>query len=220
MPLLDDYLAGDDDEGDDYMFDLGRPRTRGGARRSGRAFGRARAPMRAPGRPARAPAPASAMPQWPAPPVPGAALSPTQYASAQQLYTPIGGVPVPGPRVEPLGFPVFTFGAATGTTITQIARPQKPFKGSRLVIDVARTGATATGLVSVADLSIGARPVLVNRAQPIPAAAFAPTAFGIELLMDTATPGVDITLTLSISAAPAMTDVVVVGCTILGLTWS
>lgn len=195
MPNIEEYLAGIDE----YLADDDMGARRRSPRRSRRSRGGGglrRAPL------------------------PNAGATPTRQQAAAALTSYAPGIPQGGPRVEPLGFAVFAFTATSGLTLVQTARPQKPFKGSRVVIDIARTGASATGLVSIADLSIGTRPVLVNRAQPIPAGAFAPTAFGIELMMDDAGPGIDITLQLVISAAPTTVDTVVVGATILGLTWS
>lgn len=135
------------------------------------------------------------------------------------LAQPMPGVPRPGPRLEPLGFPAFAFTAASGTAISQVTRPQKPFKGGRLVIDIARTGATATGLITVTSMLIGARPVLVN-SNPIGAGAFAATAFGVELNLDEAPAALDITLVLATSVAPGGADKIDVAATLLGMTWS
>jgi hypothetical protein len=145
---------------------------------------------------------------------------PIRAVAQRQLMTPMPGVPKAGPRLEPVGFPAFAFVNAGATSIAQTTRPQKPFKGSRLVIDIARTGASAAGLlITVVSLKVGARDVLVN-ANPIGAGTFAPGAFGIELMMDEATPGIDIVLTLATSAAPGAGDRVDVAATIIGMTWS
>jgi hypothetical protein len=145
---------------------------------------------------------------------------PLAVAAKRQLQQPMPGVPTAGPRIEPLGFPTtFAFVNAGATTISQNARPMKPFKGSRVIIDIARTGATATGLVTVTALVVGARPVPVAQ-NPIGAGVFAPNAFGIELMMDEAVPGIDITCALTISAAPGAGDSVICSVTIIGLSWS
>lgn len=145
--------------------------------------------------------------------------SPLAVRAARQLAQPMAGVPKPGPRIEPVGFPVVSFTNTSGTAITVTTRPQKPFKGSRLVLDIARTGPTATGLITVAQLLVGSRNVLVN-ANPIGAGAFAPNAFGVELLMDEAVPGIDLTLELQTSVAPGVGDRIDVSATIMGLTFS
>jgi hypothetical protein len=149
-----------------------------------------------------------------------AAARPVAQAAARALSTAAPGVPTAGPRLEPLGFPVFGFVNAGPTTITQLTNPQKPFKGSRLTMDIARTGASATGLVTVTALKVGARDVLVN-SNPIGAGTFAPGAFGVELMMDTATPGVNIAATIALGAPVlAAAATVDVSCTVIGMTWS
>lgn len=147
------------------------------------------------------------------------AVTNRRRAAASLLSSPAPGVPQAGARIEPLGFPTVTFNNTSGVLLTSTARPQKPFKGSRLGVTVARTGATATGLVTVARLTIGARDVFVNN-QPIPAELFAPNAFGIELNMDEAGPGIDIAVQFGVSAAPGAGDSIVVGVCIIGLTWA
>lgn len=150
----------------------------------------------------------------------GRGRPPIVASAARALTTLAPGVPTAGPRLEPLGFPIFNFVNAGATTITQITNPQKPFKGSRLTLDIARTGATATGLVSVSSLKVGARDVLVNT-NPIGAGTFAPGAFGVELMMDTATPGVNLAATIVLGApALAVAATVDVSATVIGMTWS
>lgn len=146
-------------------------------------------------------------------------MAPRAAAARRQLAQPMPGVPRPGPRVEPMGWPAFAFTNTSGTSITQVTRPQKPFKGGRLVIPIARTGAGATGLVTITNFLIGARPVLVN-GNPIGVDTFGPTAFGVELNTDEAPAALDYTLTLSISVAPGVGERVDLAPTFLGLTWS
>jgi hypothetical protein len=132
-----------------------------------------------------------------------------------RLMSKIPGAPAVGLRQYPLGFGVFTFTAASGTATTVTATPQRPFKGRRLVIDIARTGATATGLVSITSLLVGQNNQLVS-AQALPAAAFGPTSFGVDLDLDPATPGILLVLALSISVAPGGADTVAVSPAIIG----
>lgn len=148
-----------------------------------------------------------------------AAARPIASAAMRQLSQPMAGVPKPGPRIEPIGFPTISFTAASGVTLSATTRPQKPFKGSRLVVELARSGTTATGLISVATLKVGARDVLVN-SNPIGAGTFAPGAFGVELMLDEAVPGIDLAVTLVCSSAPTTTDRIDVAVTIMGMTWS
>lgn len=146
------------------------------------------------------------------------ARRPLASAARAQLSQPMPGVPKAGPRLEPLGFPTFTFLPAAATVILQTTSPQKPFKGSRLVIDIARTGA-ATGLITVTRFKVGARDVLVND-NGIGAATFGANAFGVELMMDEAVPGILLTLQLTISIVPPAATQVDVAATVIGMTWS
>ena len=132
------------------------------------------------------------------------------------LVPNVPGSPRPGAREWPLGFPVATFTAASGTSLSVTAQPQRAFKGSRLVVDIARTGATATGLISISRFFVGQINQLVS-AQPVGAGSFAPNSFHTTLSVDPATPGVDITLTYDTSVAPTAPDQIDVGTTVIGL---
>jgi hypothetical protein len=150
-----------------------------------------------------------------------------QYAQQQQmrgrmvpasmLIPQIPGVPAPGARLQPLGLGATAFTAASGTLLQLQASPQRPFKGQRLIIDLTRTGATSTGLVTVTRLDVGTSNQLVGSGG-ISASAFQPTSFDANVSLDPATPGVNITLQLSISAAPGGADRVDIGGTIIGTT--
>lgn len=120
----------------------------------------------------------------------------------------VAGVPSRQAVVEPLGFTVVTFTAASGTTLQATAQPQKKMKGSRLVIEEVRS-ATATGLVTLSSLKIGTTEVLLS-AQPVPAGAFRANAFGVALRLVEAGPGIIITATFVISAAPVMAETVTI----------
>ena len=125
------------------------------------------------------------------------------------------GVPMPGVRLQPLGLGATAFTAASGTILALTAQPQRPFKGQRLVVDITRTGASATGLVTITRLDVGTANQLVA-SSALSAAAFAPTAFDVNLQLDPATPGITITVQFAISAAPVAADRVDIGATILG----
>jgi len=136
---------------------------------------------------------------------------------AQMLIPQIPGVPMPGARLQPLGLGANAFTATSGLLLQLQASPQRPFKGQRLIIDLTRTGASATGLVTVTRLDVGTSNQLVGSGG-ISAAAFQPTSFDANVSLDPATPGVNITVQLQISAAPTMTDRVDFGGTIIGTT--
>lgn len=135
---------------------------------------------------------------------------------ARALVPRVPGQPAPGAREYPLPFPATAFTATSGTALIVQALPQKPFKGLRLIVDFTRTGATATGLLTINRLDVGTDNQLVA-AGNLPAGAFAPTSFQTTVNMSPATPGISISIGLVISAAPAMTDRVDVAVTIIGL---
>jgi len=125
------------------------------------------------------------------------------------------GVPNSGLRLQPLGLGATAFTLSSGTLLALSASPQRPFKGQRLVLDITRTGATSTGLVTVTRLDVGTDNQLVGSGA-ISSGAFAATAFDVNLSLAPATPGINITVQLNISAAPTTTDRVDVGGTIFG----
>jgi hypothetical protein len=126
------------------------------------------------------------------------------------------GVPTPGPRNWPLGFGLFTFVNAGVTTNLFTAAPQRPFKGVRLVVVVSRSAGATAELVSITSLNVGQTNQLVG-ALALPAEAFGPGAFQVDLALDPATPGIDITIGVSISAAPGVAETVSVNPVIIGL---
>lgn len=134
---------------------------------------------------------------------------------ARRLIPRVPGVPMPGARLQPLGFGASAFTAASGTVLALQASPQRPFKGQRLVVDITRTGASATGLVTITRLDVGTANQLVSSGA-LGAAAFAATAFDVNLQLDPATPGILIVVQFSISAAPAGADRVDFSATMFG----
>jgi hypothetical protein len=136
---------------------------------------------------------------------------------ARQLMPAVPGVPNPAVRLQPLGLGATAFTNVSGTLLQLQASPQRPFQGQRLILDITRTGATATGLVTVSRLDVGTDNQLVG-AGAISAAAFQATAFDANVRFAPATPGVLITVQLNISAAPGAGDRVDIGGTIFGTT--
>lgn len=123
--------------------------------------------------------------------------------AVRRMVPAVPGVPPAAVRQYPLGFGAGAFIVGGATTLTLTARPQLPFQGNRLVFDVTRTnaGGTATGLLTITALSVGQANQLVS-ATALPAEAFRPDAVSVALALSPATPGIDITLTVVISAAP------------------
>lgn len=140
-------------------------------------------------------------------------------AEAMQNLVPWNGIP-PRPKADeamfPLGLGIATFNATSGTQLTLTARPQRAFRGERLVLTSVRDGASTDGLlVTIADIKIGDVSQKVGGGV-LPANVFSNDAFGVRLMLDAAVPGVDITLTLNISGAPTGTDFLIISGAIIG----
>jgi hypothetical protein len=143
---------------------------------------------------------------------------------ARRLLARVPGVPARGIREQPLplGATAFTVGGLTTLTLT--AKPQRPFRGRRLIVDLTRSnaGGSANGLVNITSLDIGADNQLpVPAGSSMPAAAFQSTAVGVNLDMDPCQGGIEVTLGVSITAAPTVAgDRVDVSAVIIGETLS
>lgn len=159
----------------------------------------------------------------------GRPMAPQRYAQSPQRYAPSPrtvvprqylipqnpGVPRPGLKLQPLGLSSISFTATSGTALNMTASPQRPFKAKRLIIDFTRSGATATGLVTVTSINVGTDNQLVGSG-PLPAAAFAVTAFDANIEFAPATPGIEVSVGVSITAAPTMTDTIDVAGALFG----
>lgn len=135
--------------------------------------------------------------------------------NSRRLIPRVPGVPMPGARLQPLGFGSTSFTATSGSILQLQGQPQRPFKGQRLVVDTTRTGTTSTGLVTITRLDIGTANQLVSSGA-LSAAAFAATAFDVNLQLDPATPGILITLQFANSTVPTSPDHIDVGATLFG----
>lgn len=143
---------------------------------------------------------------------------PPQGAQAlpyRRLVPQVPGAPAIGLRLQPMGLGNVTFTATSGLTLPVSSRPQRPFKGKRLIISIARSGATATGLVTITSLDVGTNNQFVSAA-PIGADAFAAQAYDTNLELAACTTALDITAVLAISVAPTMTDTVACNATLIG----
>lgn len=137
---------------------------------------------------------------------------PRAFASA------IPGVPTPGRRVRTMGLTSATFNASSGLRLQLQRQCQKPFSPTRLFLEVARTGTSATGLVTVDSIKIGSDEQLISGG--VPASMFFGAVFDVDIEFDEAAAGLLITIDLIISAAPTTTDTVVVAGGIHGVTMS
>lgn len=141
---------------------------------------------------------------------PPAAPAAARRQALRQFQPDATGLPLD--QIMP--FPAGVFTAAVTTLLLQ-AQPQREFQPRRLVIDLGRVGATATGLVTVTQFTVGADPQFVNTGA-IPASMFQATAVGILLKPAAARPGVTISLGLSIAPAPGAGDTVTVSAAAVG----
>lgn len=132
----------------------------------------------------------------------------------RRLIPRVPGVPAPGVGLQPLPLGTVTFTNTSGTLLQLQASPQKPFKGQRLVISQSRVGVSG-GLVVVTRLEVGTANQFAFGGE-LPADAFAATAFDTNMSLQPATPGVQVTLLLRITAAPAAGDSVVVSAGLWG----
>lgn len=129
----------------------------------------------------------------------------------------VAGVAERGGKVQPLGFENGAFVAGGSAVITVRARPQRPIRGGRVVGSYTRTGASATGLLTLVQLVVATDGQLLS-GDPISFDALAPTAFGVGVNLTPASVGNEIFATVAISALPTMTDRVDFNLTIFGLT--
>lgn len=136
---------------------------------------------------------------------------------SQRIMPSIPGAPAIGVKLQPLGFTTVAFTAASGTALPATTRPQKPFKGKRLVVDIARTGASATGLVTITSITIGVNNQLVST-NAVGAGSFAAGSFDTNVELSACSSALDIVVNYAISAAPAGADRVDIATTLFGET--
>ena len=136
---------------------------------------------------------------------------------SQRIIPSIPGAPAIGVKLQPLGFTVVTFSASSGTALTATTRPQKPFKGKRLVVDIARAGTTSTGLVTITAINVGVNNQLVSSGA-VGAGAFAATSFDTNVELSACSSALDITVNYAINTAPTTTDTVAISTTLFGET--
>lgn len=145
-------------------------------------------------------------------------LNPFAYGvPSQRLIPGVPGAPEIGIKLQPLGLGVVTFTATSGTALPATTRPQKPFKGKRLIVDVARTGTTSTGLLTITSITIGVNNQFVSTGA-VGAGAFAAGAFDANVELSACSTALDITVNYALSAAPTTTDTVAVSTTLFGET--
>jgi hypothetical protein len=141
----------------------------------------------------------------------------TQRLPMRRLNPQIPGAPAIGLRLQPLGLSVVSFTATSGTQLPASTQPQRPFKGKRLVVDVARTGVTATGLITVAQFTVGSTNQLVSF-NPIGTSAFAANAFDTNMELSACAAALTVTVGYALSVAPTAPDRIDIATTLFGET--
>jgi hypothetical protein len=140
---------------------------------------------------------------WAPPGFPWSGIGYGPYGYAASTPYPYSGYPhvVNTPPTQVREF-VIGFGPtvilANSTAIFQ-AQPQLIFRGSRLIVPSA-----LANNFSINDIRVGKDSQAVS-ANPIPAAAFSELAVGVNLGLDTATPGIIITISVSNTTAAQQT---------------
>lgn len=154
-------------------------------------------------------------PYRPFPPPPAMPGYGASVMPVRRLLPTIPGAPKIGLRLQPLGFPTVIFTATSGVTLSAQTRPQRPFKGKRVVVDLARTGTTATGLIGVTSLNIGTNNQFVSTGA-IPASMFAGASFDTNVELAACSTALDITIAFQTSTAPTTTDTIAVQAGLIG----
>lgn len=130
------------------------------------------------------------------------------------------GVPEPGYGVFPIPLtPVTASGVFTGgvANIEFRAVAQIPFRGERLVANIARNGASATGALAFMNngVHIGIRPQ-VGVLGPVNLETFARDSFGVRMVMQPATQGAEIRVFAFVNPLVTGTDTLALSLEILG----
>lgn len=141
----------------------------------------------------------------------------TQAMPLRQLVSPIAGVPSRGLRKSWLPFAAAITFISTAPANPQnlTIQPQKPFRSTRQLYDIARTGATSTGLLQLNGLDIGA-----NRQQAgigvAPLGGFAANAFDVDVDLDPASTSINVVAQVQTSLVPTAPDNIVVSGMLIG----
>lgn len=131
------------------------------------------------------------------------------------------GTPPAGAKLWPLGFPVVTFVNAGPTTLTAITFPQRLVRGRRLVVQASGSAAAAAIIATGATINqifVGADNQL-PAANPLPVSAYQATAFGVEMVLSPAAPGITITIQYGIPVAPAAGETISISTVLFSDSW-
>jgi len=131
------------------------------------------------------------------------------------------GVMAPREGLEPLPLtPDLNNGVFNAATpnIKFTARPQRPFRGERLLASVLRSGATSAGVNAVTTGVFVGTSLQQLQIGNFNLEFFAPTAFGVRLDLIPAEPGIDISIATTVTPAGVLsgTDFISVQLLLLG----
>lgn len=149
----------------------------------------------------------------------GAALARMMPRTPQWRQRMAPGVPAPGVGLVPLPLQPSANGGVFTSAVNSIdfeGRPQKPFRGERLIALIGRSAGVPTSTRALTTgIFVGTDPQQAQIAN-IDLEVFAPTSFGVRLNMVQAEPGVLIRLPCLPSAAIAMGESFSITLMILG----
>ena len=114
-----------------------------------------------------------------------------------------------------------TFVNAGPTTLTSITFPQRLVRGRRLVVQAAGSSVAAATIAAGATVNqifVGADNQL-PAANPLPVSAYQATAFGVEMVLSPAAPGITITIQYGIPVAPGIGDTVSISTVLFSDSW-
>jgi hypothetical protein len=155
--------------------------------------------------------------RWPARPEQGGGFMTKQAPWMAGQYAPGTWQPregmVPLPMTPSANNGVFT---SAVTQITWTARPQKRFRGERLIATVLRNGASTAGVQPISTAIFVGTDLQQAQAGNTPIDIWAAQAFGVRLYMTPAQPGVDITIPVGLIGAIAAGENITITLTILG----
>lgn len=128
------------------------------------------------------------------------------------------GVPMPGTKLYPLALTPLAGGGIFIPALTAIqftARPQKPFRGERLIA-IVRPSAGATAIV-LGEIFVGTDLVQAT-AGGIPLDTFAPNAFGVRMAWPQSEPGIEVRVNCTLQGVLGAGESINVSLVVLGET--
>lgn len=125
--------------------------------------------------------------------------------AVSRVYSKLPGIPSQDSVMIPMPLLTSAFTATSGVSLPVNQAPTKGFRPRRMVYVETRTGASATGLVTLLTPTIGSR-VQAAASGALSAQQYAPNAYDTDVKWDDLQPGVPLTMTVAITVAPTTTD--------------